>query len=485
MTVGSALRELGRILDRFERAAAVRAVEIVDPADVDGSGALTADVALTLSTDPSAGTDGTATAVETTVDDDGRLRVAFVSPEGLVPTGTDGAAVTPVGTRLDGGRLRVVLAVSVPTSDGGRAATAAADEEGATAGDRARVAAEPREDDRANDTGDRRRVGEGRSPTERDRGTTTGPGGETETRTERDREPSTVRPGDETTSATTPVPWRDRELPPFRDPDLLADVYDSCETFAEMADALEMDVTAETVRRYMIDFDIHQPNSYDTGGDTDAEVDGDTDAGSEPDTETGGDDGGNAGRSGAAGTDDGSQSAAGGRPGPDPEHGDDPERDGGGRVGMGVDADTNTNTDADADTNTDADANTNADEETETDGAGGVDGEEGTDAGRGRLAEPPASGRTPGGSPESPVVLADGVGLPNDVTVEALVETVKRSHTVHEVTRDVGIEHETAIDMLRELDLLDLVVGRLATEADRDIDRDEVVDRLRAASATR
>jgi hypothetical protein len=38
--------------------------------------------------------------------------------------------------------------------------------------------------------------------------------------------------------------------------------------------------------------------------------------------------------------------------------------------------------------------------------------------------------------------------------------------------------------MLRELNLLDLVVGRLATEAERDITREDVVTRLREASAT-
>jgi hypothetical protein len=152
-----------------------------------------------------------------------------------------------------------------------------------------------------------------------------------------------------------------RDVPPFKDPDRLAEVYESCDTFAEMAETLEMDVTAETVRRYMIDYDIHEPNSYDTADDT----------------------------------------------------------------------------------------------------------EEATDA-----------------TEEEPVVLSDGVGLPEDITVEELIETVKGSNTIYEVKHDMGVDRQDALETLRELNLLDLVVGRLATEAERDISREDVVERLREASAS-
>lgn len=161
----------------------------------------------------------------------------------------------------------------------------------------------------------------------------------------------------------------DRDVPPFKDPDLLTEVYDSCETFAEMADRLDMDVTAETVRRYMIDYGIHEPNTYDTGSEG---------------------------------------------------------------------------------------------------GSGG---------------DPAADDSVTGGDEEQ-VVLSDGIGLPEGVTVETLVETVEQSNTIYEVKRDVGVGREDALDMLRELGLLDLVVGRLATEAERDITRADVVERLRDASAT-
>lgn len=51
------------------------------------------------------------------------------------------------------------------------------------------------------------------------------------------------------------------EVAPYRDPDRLQEVYETHETFAEMTDALEVDVTPQTVRRYMIKHDIHEPAS--------------------------------------------------------------------------------------------------------------------------------------------------------------------------------------------------------------------------------
>jgi hypothetical protein len=184
---------------------------------------------------------------------------------------------------------------------------------------------------------------------------------------------------------------RAREVPPFRDPELLEEVYASCETFAEMTDAIGMDVTAETVRRYMIDHGIHQPDSYDT-----------------------------------------------------------------------ADASTH-DTDADASTH-DADAST--DEESPPGGMGDGDQETAADGETGH------------------VVLTDGTGLPDDVTVEMLIETVQRSNTVLEVKRDLGIERQEALGMLQRLDMVDLVIGRLDAETKRDVSRADVIERLRAASAT-
>jgi len=151
-------------------------------------------------------------------------------------------------------------------------------------------------------------------------------------------------------TADTDERERNRDRPPFEDPELLARVYEDNDTFAEMVDALGMDVTPETVRRYMIDHGIHQPASY-------------------------------------------------------------------------------------------------------------------------------------GESEESdPVVLADGIGLPEGVTVDGLADAVAGAKTPGGVGRRLGIERETAVETLRELGLLELVVGRVATENERAVGRRAVLERLGEAS---
>lgn len=155
------------------------------------------------------------------------------------------------------------------------------------------------------------------------------------------------------------------DVPPFRNPELLQEVYDTHDTFAEMADALEMDVTGETVRRYMIDHDIHQPNSYRA--------------------------------------DSGAASPA-----------------------------TPTATESDD---------------------------------RADLA-----------------VRPDGIGLPDGVTVEELIETVSQSNTIYEVKEDLGLERMEAHTMLKDLNMVDLVLGRLSNDTSRDITREDVVERLREVS---
>jgi hypothetical protein len=305
MSVGAALRNLGRFLDECEDEGTVSSVALAECSDSGGTGPVTAEVTVVVSPHRATDQPGAVTLADATVDADGTLQFTFesVNPVGSL-TDYDIEVHSSDAAIGDDGTISLTLAVSVPTDDGDGAAEA-------------------------------------------DRGV----------------EPPTEEssPREASTDST-----RERDVPPFRDPELLAEVYESCDTFAEMTDELGMDVTAETVRRYMVDYDIHQPNSYDTGG------------------------------SEAAESDD-----------PDPS----------------------------------ADA-------------------------------------------QSQVVLADGMGLPDDVTVDTLIETVKRSNTIYEIKQDIGIEREDALEMLKELNLLDLVVGRLATEAKRDISRDEVIERLREASAT-
>jgi len=70
--------------------------------------------------------------------------------------------------------------------------------------------------------------------------------------------------GEPTDSVIPASAVRDEDVPPYEDTAYLERLYEACDTFAEMSRSIEMDVAAETVRRYMIEAGIHDPDSYDT-----------------------------------------------------------------------------------------------------------------------------------------------------------------------------------------------------------------------------
>ncbi len=65
---------------------------------------------------------------------------------------------------------------------------------------------------------------------------------------------------------------RDDSVPPYEDTDYLQALYDECDNFREIAEQIQMDVSSETVRRYMIEADIHVPNTYNTSSDEEEEA---------------------------------------------------------------------------------------------------------------------------------------------------------------------------------------------------------------------
>lgn len=340
MAIGSGFRELGRFLDDCERRGGP--VERVDVAGVTDTGdGIQTTVELTVSLDR-ATADGESLA-DPRIGPDGTVRFALASTTDLVPVADHAVAVEPTGATIDGDTVRLRFAATAcegdtPTDCGtvDRLDDLSGDPDhtGSTSGGGAV--------DRHDGTPD---AASPETPVAPSSGSLDGSSGTLE-----DSSSGTLDASGSGSRAQESSAGRD--LPPFKDPDRLAEVYESCETFAEMAETLEMDVTAETVRRYMIDFDIHEPDTYQTGGDADNRV-----------------------------------------------------------------------------------------------------------------------------------VLSDGIGLPDDVTAEDLVETVERSNTIYEVKQDIDIDRDDALEMLQELNLLDLVVGRLATEGERDITREDIVDRLREASA--
>jgi len=393
MGISGALRELAGFVEECERADGVDRVDLNGAVEPATAGGVTTTVELELDL---RGSEPTFRAGSATVGADGRLTIE-VESHGVVPATTD-LAVEPIDAVATGdGTVAVTLSIRSADRDPDGASPAA---------------------NGADDAGS-----DGRSETDRDPGATessTGTPPDDESPSPAENDAATPAGEDATTSGENGVvaAERDRDVPPFEDPELLAEVYERCDTFAEMTDALGMSVTAETVRRYMMDFGIHEPNRYATGdaAETDDEAgDGDSLESVE------GDEGTDVLDDETDALDDGGTDAPGER-------------------SAGTDVDDGLGVDAGAD-------------DPDEDGAG-------------------------------PVVVTDGVGLPDDVTVEALIDTVRRSNTIYEVTRGLGIDREDALEMLRDLDLLSLVVGRLATEADRDLSREEIVDQIRQASET-
>ncbi|MDQ2074272.1 hypothetical protein ACODNH_22670 [Haloarcula sp. NS06] len=80
-------------------------------------------------------------------------------------------------------------------------------------------------------------------------------------------------------------------VPAYKDPEALQAAYDACDTFPEMTEALDADVTSETVRRYMVEYDIHDPTDTtpQAGGLSLADVQTDSDTGTDADPAAGSD----------------------------------------------------------------------------------------------------------------------------------------------------------------------------------------------------
>jgi hypothetical protein len=122
-------------------------------------------------------------------------------------------------------------------------------------------------------------------------------------------------------------------------------------------------------------------------------------------------------------------------------------------------------------------------------------------AGDDGAAEEPAPARADGdiaddptGEPSSPgadgdtvpdeQLVTDGVGLPEHLCMGDVVTAVVESVTVHEVQRRLGLGQRRTRDLLDQLDLLDLVLHRVAADPEREVSRDDVVSRIRRRAGT-
>jgi hypothetical protein len=213
-------------------------------------------------------------------------------------------------------------------------------------------------------------------------------------------EPDTVADSEADSLAARLDTARSEDVPPYDDTDYLRLLYESCGTFTEMSDRIEMDVAAETVRRYMIEADIHNPNSYDTSA-HDADAHGES-----------------------------------------------------------------------ADSNSVTDANGDPDES-----VSGTDGSGTTVTGAGPEPSPPAAEDIP-----EEQFVTDGIGLPEGVDLEDIVNAVVDATAVYEVQRSLDLDREPTRDLLRQLNILDLVLHRIDNRPG-EVSKNDVVQRIRQCDA--
>ena len=402
----SPFETLARVIEHLDDDG--RSVRRTEAAGSGGDGSLraTVDVSVgTLSGDDS-GLEPTDAAV------DGALSVTFRAPTFPDPAEAlsdayPGVSVDPTDVWIDEGSVVVRLEVSIGDADRSTGAGDATTN-GGTSGDEE----PPAPGDAASTFGNVAADGAGTAAADA-AGTGSGHTHEADAPSDRNADakaadrasPEGEGAGAEVVSPLNAV--RDESVPPYDDTPYLRRLYETCGTFAEMSERIEMDVSAETVRRYMIEADVHAPTSYETGGAASGA--------------------GAAGGSETPTTEDGAASGAGGADG----------------------SETPTTEDG---------ATTEAES---TDGA---------DRGGAGEYEPSTS------LPDEQLV-ADGIGLPESLTLHDVVDAVVDARTVHEVQRDVGLDYDRTRQLLTQLNVLDLVVGRVA--ADRTVTVDVVADRIR------
>lgn len=178
---------------------------------------------------------------------------------------------------------------------------------------------------------------------------------------------------------------RDDDVPAYEDVEYLEQLYDVCDTFARMSDVIEMDVSSETVRRYMIEVGVHEPNTYETDRDADDDETG-SGSGAPPPAGTSPDDRGDAGTDERLVTDD-----------------------------VGLPEDT------------------------------------------------------------------EGVKLPEGVEVADMAAAVVESSAIFQVQRRLDLDRQQTVDLLEALDLLDLVLHRVADESKREMSYEQVATRIHQA----
>lgn len=271
------------------------------------------------------------------------------------------------------------------------------------------------------------------------------------------------------------------ELPAHRDPDRLREVYDEDRTFADMRDRLGVDVTPQTVRKHMVNHGIHEPSKHVTATEN---------AASSEESEENEDRSSSVRTADPSGRTDGDSSSERSEveaqevdPSSDPSHTDDVPQNG--------DPGASTQ-DAQPNDSTPESASINSNSEN---GSGPVSREEdpseservpqNNDEGTESASDAPSVDDAIADQEPSPVgelePMLDGIGIQDHLSMEDVIEAVHTKKTLFEVQRSLELERDEAKQLLEELDLLELVHGRLPDEG-FDPTREEIEDRIRTAT---
>jgi len=294
----------------------------------------------------------------------------------------------PTDAEFDDGALLVTIDVVIDADPG----TDARAENRTTTQDTAALGDQPVDDGSGDSTGPRGTtpvaddVGRSDSQTPSTFGDTAGTASDLTGRPVGSRGTDSTSADDGSDDADPLATVRDESVPPYEDTPYLRRLYESCDTFEEMSQRIEMDVSDETVRRYMIEAGVHSPTSYETRSETVESTDG---AQSSP-------------VSGDLSSSDASSERGGGDPRIDP-------------------------------------------------------------------------------LPDDQLV-ADGIGFPDRLTLHDVVEAVADARTVHEVGRELGVEHDRTRRLLRQLNVLDLVLRRVSDDSTRELSVEDVAARIRQSA---
>ncbi|EMA08807.1 hypothetical protein SAMN05443574_1208 [Haloarcula vallismortis] len=393
MGLHTAFTALAEVIDAYEsRGRSIKTVE-ASPAGT-GDAVLDVTVAMPVSLRSGGGADTGLTPETARLTDTGDLEVTFSPPATDLPS-TSGISLSICDASAtvtdDGLLLRVDLTIDATAASDG-VASADCGPEQAGSSDIATVTGSRSADTAEGDSppSDGSAVSTAESVSDGDSGSKEGPQPD-------DASTADTPSGRDTDSESDPyAAVRDDSVPPYEDTDYLQTLYDDCDNFREIAEKIQMDVSSETVRRYMIEADIHVPNTYNTSDDGEEE----------PSTES-------------------------------------------------------------------AASNEGADQ------SGAIDGDEQVTTVEPVSAESAGSAEESVGELPDEQLVTDGIGLPPAVQLQDVADAVVESDTVYEVQRCLGLDRSQARDLLEELNLLDLVLRRLADESDQAVSYRTVASRIR------